>query len=111
MKDATKKLCERIAGIGHKDLTPDAIQRARQLFLDGLAVAVAGTIQEEPPSILAAHAKEMGGIEVSTVIGFGFLGLATAPVLSAIGTTVAAGALLSLLFAAVLSGASDRAGG
>lgn len=72
MKDATKKLCDRIVGITHKDLTPDAIQRARQLFLDGLAVAVAGTIQEEPPSILAAHAKEMGGIEVSTVIGFGF---------------------------------------
>lgn len=72
MKDATKRLCERIVGITHKDLTPDAIARARQLFLDGLAVAVAGTIQEEPPAILAAHAKEMGGIEASTVIGFGF---------------------------------------
>jgi aconitate decarboxylase len=72
MKDATKKLCRRIVGITHKDLTPDAIARARQLFLDGLAVAVAGTIQEEPPSILAAHAKEMGGIEASTLIGFGF---------------------------------------
>jgi predicted exporter len=48
----------------------------------------------------------------STVIGFGLLGFATAPVLSAIGTTVALGALLSLLFAAVLAaaprpGASD----
>jgi aconitate decarboxylase len=72
MKDATKKLCERIVGITHKDLPPDAIARARQLFLDGLAVAVAGTIQEEPPAILAAHAKEMGGIAVSTVIGFDF---------------------------------------
>lgn len=72
MKDATKLLCERIAGITHEDLTEDAIARARQLFLDGLAVAVAGTIQEEPPAILAAHAKEMGGIEVSTVIGFDF---------------------------------------
>lgn len=72
MKDATKTLCDRIVGITHKDLTPDAIERARQLFLDGIAVAVAGTIQEEPPSILAAHAKEMGGIEASTVIGFGF---------------------------------------
>lgn len=72
MKDATKLLCDRIAGITHKDLTPDAIARARQLFLDGLAVAVAGTIQEEPPAILAAHAQEMGGIEASTVIGFDF---------------------------------------
>ena len=39
----------------------------------------------------------------STVIGFGLLGLASAPVLSAIGTTVALGALLSLVFAAVLA--------
>lgn len=47
----------------------------------------------------------------STVIGFGLLGLATAPVLSAIGTTVATGAMLSLVFAAVLSGPSVRAAG
>lgn len=72
MKDATRTLCERIAGVTRDDLTPDAIARARQLFLDGLAVAVAGTIQEEPPAILAAHAREMGGIEASTVIGFDF---------------------------------------
>jgi len=39
----------------------------------------------------------------STVIGFGLLSLARAPVLSAIGTTVALGALLSLLFAAILA--------
>jgi predicted exporter len=42
----------------------------------------------------------------STVIGFGLLGLAVAPVLSAIGSTVATGALLSLVFAAVLTGPS-----
>ncbi len=45
----------------------------------------------------------------STVIGFGLLGFATAPVLSAIGTTVALGALLSLVFAAMLA-AAPRAG-
>jgi predicted exporter len=39
----------------------------------------------------------------STVIGFGLLSLARAPVLSAIGTTVAVGALLSLLFGAILA--------
>ena len=44
----------------------------------------------------------------STVIGFGLLGLAATPVLSAIGATVATGALLSLVFAAVLAGASGR---
>jgi aconitate decarboxylase len=72
MKNATEKLCERIVGIGFDDLTDDALARARQLFLDGLAVAVAGTIKEDPPAILAAHAKEMGGNEIATVIGFDF---------------------------------------
>ncbi|MEO8156901.1 MAG: MMPL family transporter [Betaproteobacteria bacterium] len=39
---------------------------------------------------------------LSTVMGFGVLGFAATPVLSAIGTTVATGAFLSLLFALVL---------
>lgn len=72
MENATKNLCGRIVGIGFDDLTEDAKARARQLFLDGLGVAVAGSIKEEPPSILAAHTKEMGGAECSTVIGFDF---------------------------------------
>jgi predicted exporter len=45
---------------------------------------------------------------VSTAIGFGLLALARAPVLSAIGVTVALGAFLSLAFSAVLA---DRAPG
>ena len=40
---------------------------------------------------------------LSTVVGFGVLGFATTPVLSAIGTTVATGAFLSLVFALVLT--------
>ena len=40
---------------------------------------------------------------LSTIIGFGLLGFAATPVLSSIGVTVALGALLSLLFAAVLT--------
>lgn len=40
---------------------------------------------------------------LSTVIAFGVLAFSTVPVLSALGTTVAPGALLALLFAAVLS--------
>ncbi len=40
---------------------------------------------------------------VSTVIGFGVLGFASTPVLRAIGGTVAIGALLSLVFAAILT--------
>ena len=40
---------------------------------------------------------------LSTVIAFGVLGFAATPVLKAIGTTVAVGALLTLMFAAILS--------
>jgi predicted exporter len=39
----------------------------------------------------------------STVIGFGLLSFSQVPVLVALGTTVAPGAFLALLFAAVLS--------
>jgi predicted exporter len=40
---------------------------------------------------------------LSTVIGFGVIGFASTPVLSAIGSTVAIGAFLSLVFAAILT--------
>jgi len=46
---------------------------------------------------------------ISTVIGFGVIGFATTPVLSAIGSTVAIGAFLSLVFAAILSPAARKA--
>jgi predicted exporter len=45
---------------------------------------------------------------LSTVIGFGVIGYASTPVLSAIGSTVAIGAFLSLVFAAILTGKSER---
>lgn len=41
---------------------------------------------------------------LSTVIGFGVIGFASTPVLSAIGSTVAIGAFLSLVFGAILKG-------
>ncbi|HEV8260958.1 MAG TPA: MMPL family transporter [Burkholderiales bacterium] len=46
---------------------------------------------------------------ISTVIGFGVIGFASTPVLSAIGSTVAIGAFLSLVFAAILSPAARKA--
>ena len=45
---------------------------------------------------------------LSTVAGFGVLGFASTPVLSAIGTTVATGAFLSLVFAAILRARSPQ---
>lgn len=41
---------------------------------------------------------------LSTVIGFGVIGLASTPLLSILGTTVSIGAALSLVFAAVMAG-------
>jgi len=42
---------------------------------------------------------------LATVIGFGVLAFAAVPVLAQLGTTVAPGALLALLFAALMSDA------
>ncbi|HAA92876.1 MAG TPA: MmgE/PrpD family protein [Rhodospirillaceae bacterium] len=72
MEGFTEKISEIVVGVTSKDLTPQAIEKARQLFLDGIAVAVAGSIKEEPPSILAAHLKAKGAKEECSVIGFGF---------------------------------------
>ncbi len=47
---------------------------------------------------------------LSTVLGFGFIALASTPVLKAIGITVSAGALLSLLFGAVFMQADRPTG-
>lgn len=47
---------------------------------------------------------------LSTVIGFGVISLASTPLLAAIGATVAIGAALSLLFAAVMARREEKAG-
>ena len=72
MKNLTKKLSKLITSISSKDITEAAIIKARQLLLDGISVAVAGTIQETPPSILAEHIRDQGAKPLSSVIGFGF---------------------------------------
>lgn len=60
------------------------------LFFDG---------GEDEPSMLASLLLA----NMTTVIGFGVLGFSSTPVLAAFGTTVAPGAALSLLFAAMAS--------
>jgi len=70
--EATRKLAERIVSIGPEALDETVLVRARQLFLDGLAVALAGTVQERPPRMIAEHVRELGGAASSSVIGFGF---------------------------------------
>ena len=68
----TAELCEKIVATRWEDLSEEAIARTRRIILDGIAVAVAGTIQEEAPEVLAAHVKALGGHPDSTVINFGF---------------------------------------
>ena len=51
-------------------VTP-AIEAARRLVLDGIAIAIAGT-EEEAIHILAAHHKEQGSAPQATAIGNGF---------------------------------------
>lgn len=67
----TARLCERIAGTGYAELGAPAIAAARQLVLDGIAIAVAGT-EEEAIRILAAYHKEQGGAAQATAIGNAF---------------------------------------
>src|SRR5487761_493408 len=68
---ATAQLCERIAATGYADLGAPAIEAARRLVLDGIAIAIAGT-EEEAIQILAAYHKEQGGAPQATAIGNGF---------------------------------------
>ncbi len=51
----TARVCERIVASGREPLSADVLPAARQLFLDGIAVAVAGARLEAAPGILAAH--------------------------------------------------------
>ncbi|MDC0986758.1 MmgE/PrpD family protein [Alphaproteobacteria bacterium] len=68
----TEELCDKIVATTYGDLTEDAKDRARRLVIDGVAVAIAGTVQEEAPGILAKHIQALGGEAQSTAIGFGF---------------------------------------
>ena len=72
MEKLTKRVAKHITSITSSDITDAAIIKARQLLLDGISVAVAGTIQEKPPSILAQHLREQDARAESSVIGFGF---------------------------------------
>jgi aconitate decarboxylase len=53
--DPTARVCERIVACSRAPLDERLLPAARQLFLDGVAVAVAGARLEEAPRILAEH--------------------------------------------------------
>jgi aconitate decarboxylase len=53
-------------------MSETAIAKARQLVLDGIAVAVAGARIEEAPKILADYLRGQGSKPDCTALGFGF---------------------------------------
>lgn len=67
----TASLCEKIAATDFDALGQPALAAARQLVLDGIAVALAGA-SEPPITILADHYRRLGGAPQASVIGRGF---------------------------------------
>jgi 2-methylcitrate dehydratase PrpD len=80
--DLTARVCERIVACGGTPLDARLLPAARQLFLDGVAVAVAGARLEEAPRILAAHFADpltgAGGSAAASLLGLNAR-LATVP--------------------------------
>jgi len=66
-----EKLCDKIVSLTYGELPAPVIEGARQLFLDGLAVAVAGT-EEEAIRLLAEHYRGYGARPEATALGLGF---------------------------------------
>jgi aconitate decarboxylase len=71
MTGVTQDFSEKILGITYDALPGPVLEAARQLFLDGLAVAVAGA-EEEAIQLLAAHYREYGARPEATALGLGF---------------------------------------
>ncbi len=67
----TAKIAALVAGFTSSSLDDQAIAAVRLLIADGIAVAVAGSV-EEAPGIVAAHVQDMGCREESSVWSFGF---------------------------------------
>ena len=66
-----RELCDKVVSLAYSDLPEPLIDRARQLFLDGLAVAIAGT-DERAIHLLAHHYHAYGARPDATVLGLGF---------------------------------------
>jgi aconitate decarboxylase len=68
----TRRLCEKIVATTADSVGEPAIAKARQLVLDGVAVAVAGARIEQAPKILADHLRRQGSKPECSALGFGF---------------------------------------
>jgi aconitate decarboxylase len=68
---ATARIAAIVAGVTSAALDEQALAAARLLIADGIAVALAGSV-EEAPRIVAAHVQEMGCRSQASVWSFGF---------------------------------------
>jgi len=68
----TQELCEKIVATTADNIDETAIAKARELLLDGVAVAVAGARIEEAPKILADYLRGQGSKPDCSALGFGF---------------------------------------
>jgi aconitate decarboxylase len=67
----TKGLCQIILDTTFDTLPCDAVKVAKQMILDGISVAVAGSI-EAAPRIMAEHIQTLGENPIATALGLGF---------------------------------------
>ncbi len=67
----TEQLAGHIATADYDTLPPEAVEAAKVVILDGLAVTLAGS-QETAAQIVADYAREMGGNPVCSAFGHGF---------------------------------------
>jgi 2-methylcitrate dehydratase PrpD len=70
--NVTERLCRKITEFDSSRLSEAEYAVARQLVLDGIAVAVAGANMEEAPRILAEYFRDQGGSGTSSLLGLGF---------------------------------------
>ncbi len=68
----TRRLCEKIAATTSDRMSDAAIAKARQLVLDGVAVAVAGARIETAPKVLASYLRGQASKPECSALGFGF---------------------------------------
>jgi 2-methylcitrate dehydratase PrpD len=68
---STARLAEKICAINYDFLDATTIETVKRLVADGIAVAIAGSV-EEPPAIVAGYARDLAAAPLATVWGFGF---------------------------------------
>jgi aconitate decarboxylase len=70
-ENPTLAIAERVCPVKYVDLDKDTVSMVKRLIVDGVAVAIAGSL-EQPPRILAEHALALGGATRATIWGFGY---------------------------------------